>query len=206
MKKILLMLTVLFAFGMASGQKHPIPDKRVSCFIPGNLDIRTNLLYDVLLTPTMGFEWRLNEKIGIKLDGSWAHWGSSHGRVQKIWLVSPEVRWYLPDARRFYLGVGANFGEANIYKGLAKLLSSDTGYQATIYGGGVTVGYRLPICREGRLAIDFNLGLGVTHFKYDTFSVSNGYRVYKERDLSKNFWGPTQAGVSFIWRIGNTNK
>ena len=60
-----------------------------------------------------------------------SYWGDSHGKVQKLWLVSPEVRWYLLDAKRFYAGASANFGEYNIYKGMVGgLFSSDTGYQA----------------------------------------------------------------------------
>ncbi len=182
-------------------EPEPVPAPRST----GGLDIRTNLLYDALLTPTIGLEWRIDNHVGIKLDGSWAHWGSSHGRVQKMWLVSPEVRWYLLESKRFYVGVGANIGEANVYRGLAKILSDDTGYQGRFYGGGVTVGYRLPLCEAGRMAIDFNLGLGLTHFRYDTFHLSNGYRVYRERDRIKNFWGPTQAGISLVWRIGEKN-
>ncbi|MCD8176474.1 MAG: DUF3575 domain-containing protein [Tannerellaceae bacterium] len=160
--------------------------------------IRTNLLYDAFLTPTLGVEWRMNRYVGIKLDGSFAYWGNQHGRVQKLWLISPEVCWYLLDTQPFYVGLGANIGEANIYRGFAKILSKDTGYQGHIYGGGVTVGYQLPL--SSHFAIDFNLGLGYTRFNYDTFYISNDVRVYKGRDLTKNFWGPTQAGISLVWR------
>ncbi len=164
--------------------------------------LRTNLLYDALLTPTIGVEWRASEHIGVKLDGSYAHWGSNHGRVQKLWLVSPEVRWYTGRDKRFYLGVGAQVGETNVYKGMARILSKDTGYQGTLYGGGLTVGYQLPIIHT--LSVDFNLGIGCTHFSYDTFRISNGVRVYQKRNLSKNFWGPTQAGISLVWRMGRS--
>ena len=58
--------------------------------------VRTNVLYDAFLLPTVGVEWRMNENVGIKLDGSLAWWGGNHGKVQKMWLVNPEVRWYLP--------------------------------------------------------------------------------------------------------------
>ncbi|MCD8172065.1 MAG: DUF3575 domain-containing protein [Alistipes sp.] len=185
-------------------EPQPMPEPAPSSEHAG-FYLRTNLLYDALLTPTIGLEWRVNDHVGIKVDGSWAHWGSTHGRVQKMWLVSPEVRWYLLDAKRFCVGLGANFGEANIYKGIASVLSSDTGYQGNLYGGGVTVGYNLALNKC--LSMDFNIGLGVTHFSYDTFTVTGGYRVYHGRDLSKNFWGPTQAGVSLLWRIaGNKNK
>ena len=36
--------------------------------------------------------------------------------------------------------------------------------------------------------------------------MTDGMRVYKDRNESKNFWGPTQAGISFMWTIGGKNK
>lgn len=163
--------------------------------------VRTNLLYDAFLTPTLGVEWRPNVGFGIKIDGSRSWWGDEHGKVQKIWLVSPEVRWYMLDTKRFYVGASANFGEYNIYKGmLGGLFSDDTGYQGKLWSAGLTVGYQLYLSRS--FSLDFNLGLGYTRLEYDSFTMSNQTRVYKDRDKTKNFWGPTQAGISLIWTIG----
>lgn len=163
--------------------------------------IRTNLLYDAFLLPTLGVEWRINRNVGIKVDGSRSWWGDSHGKVQKIWLVSPEVRWYLLDAKRFYVGASGNFGEYNIYKGVVgSLFSSDTGYQGKLWGVGVTTGYQLRL--SNTFSMDFNIGLGYTRSEYDSFNMAGDTRVYKEKDKTKNFWGPTQAGVSLVWRIG----
>ena len=166
--------------------------------------VRTNLLYDAFLLPTLGVEWRVNRHIGIKVDGSHSWLGNEKGKVQKIWLVSPEVRWYLLNNKRFYVGVGANIGEYNIYKGmLGSLFSDDTGYQGKLWGAGLTVGYQL--CLSHRFSFDFNLGLGYTRMEYDRFTVSNKVRVFKDRDKTKNFWSPTQAGISLIWTIGSNN-
>lgn len=168
---------------------------------PYLLALRTNLLYDAFLLPTLGIEWRVNQDIGIKLDGSRSWWGDGHGKVQKVWLVSPEVRWYLADKKRLYVGAAANFGEYNIYKYMAgNIVSDDTGYQGKLWGAGLTVGYQLYLSRS--FSIDFNLGLGYTRFEYDTFAMQDTKRVYKGRDCTKNFWGPTQAGISLIWTIG----
>lgn len=168
---------------------------------PYCLAIRTNLLYDAFLLPTLGVEWRVSPSVGVKLDGSRSWWGDEHGKVQKIWLVSPEVRWYLLENKRFYAGASANFGEYNIYKGMVgSLFSGDTGYQGKLWGAGVTVGYQLYLSRS--FSLDFNLGLGYTSFEYDSFNVTNETRVYKDKDKSKNFWGPTQAGISLVWTIG----
>jgi len=174
----------------------PVPGREV----PTGWYLRTNLLYDALLTPTLGVEWRLSQDIGIKLDGSYAYWGNTHGRVQKMWLISPEVRWYVLEPRQLYVGLGANVGEANVYRGLARVLSKDTGYQGNIYGGGLTVGYQLPLNRC--LSVDFNLGLGYTRFEYDTFGIIDGVRVYKAHNQTKNLWGPTQVGIGLMWKVG----
>lgn len=168
---------------------------------PYRFAVRTNVLYDAFLLPTLGVEWRMNENVGIKLDGSLAWWGGNPGKVQKMWLVNPEVRWYLLREKRFYVGASGTYGEYNIYKyPLGSILSKDTGYQGTMWNAGLTVGYQLYLSRC--FSVDFNLGLGHTHFDYDTFGITDGMRVYKEREKTKNLWGPTQAGISLIWTIG----
>ena len=169
-----------------------------------NLDLRTNLLYDVTLSPTFGFEWHKNHKWGVKVDGSYTHWGNRHGMVHNIWFVNPEVRWYIKNTDRFYVGVGCNVGGINIYRGVigGLFFPEDTGYQSGFFGASISAGYKLVLTRY--LAFDFNLGLGGTHFKYDSFTVIDETRVYqrvKLKDVTKNMLGPTQAGVSLVWKI-----
>ena len=172
---------------------------------PLKLDLRTNLLYDAILTPTLGVEWHIHRSWGIKIDGSYSHWGSDHGRVHNIWLVSPEVRWYMGNAGRFYTGLGGNVGRYDIYEGvIGNLFFPDkTGYQGGLYSGSLSVGYKLAL--SPTFSLDFNLGLGYTHFKYDSFTVTDRVRVYKEikeKDVTKNLWGLTQASVSLVWKPG----
>lgn len=164
--------------------------------------VRTNLLYDAFLLPTLGFEWRISRHIGIRVDGSRSWWGDAHGKVQKVWLVNPEVRWYLLNQKKFYVGAAANFGQYNVYKGMVGgLFSDDTGYQGKLWNAGASVGYQLSLSRS--FSLDFNLGLGYTRSEYDSFTMTDGVRVYKEQDKTKIFWGPTQAGINLVWKIGN---
>lgn len=169
---------------------------------PYRFAVCTNVLYDAFLLPTLGVEWRVNRDLGVKLDGSLSWWGGEHGRVQKMWLVNPEVRWYLLDKKRFYVGASGSYGEYNIYKYmLGGIVSKDTGYQGKLWNAGLTAGYQLYLSRD--FSIDFNLGLGYTRSEYDSFGMTDGVRVYKERNKSKHFWGPTQAGISLVWTIGS---
>lgn len=172
---------------------------------PYRFAVRTNVLYDAFLLPTLGVEWRMNENVGIRLDGSLSWWGGEHDKVQKMWLLNPEVRWYLLHDKRFYVGASGSYGEYNIYKYmLGGIVSKDTGYQGTMWNAGLTVGYQLPLSRC--FSIDFNLGLGYTRSEYDSFSITDGVRVYEESNKTKKFWGPTQAGISLVWTIGNNRK
>ena len=164
--------------------------------------VRTNVLYDAFLLPTLGVEWRVNRDLSVKLDGSLSWWGGNHCKVQKMWLVSPEVRWYLLAKKRFYAGVSGSYGEYNIHKYmLGGIVSKDTGYQGKLWNAGLTAGYQLYLSRD--FSIDFNLGLGYTRSEYDSFGMTDGIRVYKERNRAKNLWGPTQAGISLVWTLGS---
>ena len=168
---------------------------------PYCLAVRTNVLYDAFLLPTLGVEWRVNRDLGIKLDGSLSWWGGETGKVQKMWVLNPEVRWYLLRDKRFYVGAAGSYGQYNVYKyPIGSILSKDTGYQGDLWGAGVTGGFQLHLSRS--CSVDFNLGLGYTCSEYDSFTMIDKVRVYKDRDRTKNFWGPTQAGISLVWTIG----
>ena len=167
---------------------------------PYSFFIRTNLLYDAVMLPTIGIEWRISQDYGIKLDGSWSNWGSENDKIQKMWVLSPEFRYYLGDAKCFYTGIGLNFGHANLYQYiLGKMIKDDRGYDGNFYGVGLVAGYQLLL--TNKLSIDFNIGLGYTRFSYDNYFIENNQRVYVDLDFWENRWGPTQAGISLVWKI-----
>ena len=186
------------------GQQEPVMEQpAVRPESPYRFAVRTNLLYDAFLLPTLGIEWRVNRNVGIKLDGSLSWWSGADGKVQKMWLLNPEVRWYMGGAKRFYAGLSANYGEYNLYKYmLGGFLSDDAGYQGRLWSAGLTAGYQLFLSR--RFSIDINIGLGYTRSDYDSFTLTDGVRVYKHRDKTKDFWGPTQAGISLVWTLGSS--
>jgi Protein of unknown function (DUF3575). len=164
------------------------------------IKLRTNLLCDAFLLPTLGVEWRITPEWGVKADGCFSHWGSETGNVQKTWLINPEVRFYMDNAKCFYSGVGGSYGRYNIHGfPLSKFLSQETGYQGALWNAGITVGYQLKLTRS--FSLDFNLGLGYMCFEYDSFKMVDQVRVYKDKKQTKNYWGPMQAGVTLVWKI-----
>ncbi len=201
------LIGVVSAGSLSAQWGRPEPSVTLRVHVPSEpederLAIRTNLLYDAALVPTLGAQWRVNELWSVKLDGSLSLWDDGKGKVQKIGIINPEVRHHpLENNRRFYVGLSGNYGRYNVRGGmLGDLISKNEGHQGQLYGGGPTVGYRLAVWED--FSIDFNLGLGFTRLEYDTFTIREGIRVYRERNKVIDFWGPTQAGVNLIWTIG----
>jgi hypothetical protein len=160
---------------------------------PNRFSLRTNLLYWLAGTPNIGFEWQPSQATGLLLNGAFARW-SYHGgnKLYRLWMLSPEVRHYLGTTRRWFVGLEGHVGEVN-------LKPKRTGRQGSFVGAGVTGGYKLRL--SPLFDMDFSLGLGYTHLKYDSYTWSNGYRVKKNLGLTKHLISPTQAGVSLIWKL-----
>lgn len=159
---------------------------------PYHLALRANLLRWATLTPDLGIEWRLNRRLGISVSGSWTFWSwDARKRRYALWKVSPEIRCYLGENARGFLGAMYHTGEFH-YK-LGK-----TGCQGDYRGGGLTGGYLLAL--NGLLSLDFHAGAGYTYADYDKYALINNVRVRKD-SKGKNYWGINQLGITLIWRV-----
>ncbi len=156
--------------------------------------LRTNLLYWLGGTPNLGVEWQPSRGVGILVNGGYAPWASNSWEHNwGGWFVAPEVRLYLGEQKRWFVG-------GQFLAGGFNLKPKDTGYQGTMLAGGVTGGYKMRLSKC--FDMDFSLGLGYGHLEYDTYRhADNGYNVYKEKNVTKNTFMPIQAGISLIWKI-----
>ena len=138
-------------------------------------DLRTNLLYNIILTPTLDGKWHINPNWSIKADDSHTHWSGKHDMIHNIWLVNPETRWYVGNGKRFYLGIAGNVGRYNNYNDVISSLffPHETGYRGGLYSDGLSVGYKLIL--NYVFLLDFNLGLGYNIFKYNSLTVHNSH-------------------------------
>ena len=158
-----------------------------------HLALRANLLRWVTLTPDLGLEWRINPSWGIAVNGSWTSWSwSDKDRRYALWEVAPEVRYYMGEKKAWYVGAMFKAGQFN-YK------LSETGKQGDLMGGGITGGYQLRLNKA--LDLDFNLGLGYLNADYEKYEVIDGVRVRRGNE-TKDWWGPINAGVTLVWKIG----
>nr|MCZ9312598.1 DUF3575 domain-containing protein [Methanocorpusculum sp.] len=159
---------------------------------PYHFSVRANLLRWATLTPDLGVEWRINRHVGIAVNGSYTSWTwSGNERRYGLWEVNPEVRYYIGKEKRGYVGAMYKVGAFN-YK------FSETGKQGDLMGGGITGGYQLKLNKA--LMLDFSLGLGYVRADSEKYKVIDGVRVRDGKE-SKNWWGPTSAGVTLVWTI-----
>lgn len=157
--------------------------------------LRANLLRWVTLTPDLGIEWRITPSVAVTVAASGAlnawSWDDENYRYA-LWEVAPEVRWYLGEKKRGYLGAMFKMGAFN-YK------FSETGKQGDILGGGITGGYVLPLCKS--LSMDFSIGVGYLKADYEKYEIiQKGLRV-RQSPETKNWWGPVNAGISLVWKL-----
>lgn len=94
--------------------------------------------------------------------------------------------------------MGAHFGLA--YFNLATngnwRIQTHNGNEPLI-GGGVSLGYRLPLSKDKRWNLDFVLGAGAYRFNYDKFyNEPNGALA---GSVSKTYWGLDNAALNFSY-------
>lgn len=154
--------------------------------------LRANLLRWATLTPDLGLEWRVNSSWSIVVNGSWTSWSwNGKDRRYALWEVMPEVRYYIGEQKAGYVGAMFKAGQFN-YK------LSETGKQGDLMGGGLVGGYQLRL--NNALSLDFSLGVGYVNADYEKYTVIDGVRVRQGKE-TKNWWGPTSAGVTLVWTI-----
>ena len=121
--------------------------------------------------------------------------------------IQPEFRYWLSEENNGFFA-GAHFGLA--YYNLA--LDGDYRYQdhnreTPAIGGGVSIGYRLPISRNNRWRVEFSLGAGVYSSHYDKFyntpNTKDGLLI---ENIKKTYWGIDQAAVSFSYMFDLKKK
>ena len=113
--------------------------------------------------------------------------------------VQPEFRyWFKEDNQRFFVGAHFGYAQYNIAVDGDYRIQDHNGTSPAL-GGGISVGYRMPIAKNNRWHIEFTLGVGAYGLHYDKFyNVNNGKLVDTYR---KTYWGIDNAAVNISYRF-----
>ena len=172
------------------------------------LYLKTNVLGLGMAIANLGVEIDLARHLSLAVPVYYSAWDYFMPTLKfRTFSVQPEFRFW-PSIKNDGFFVGAHFGLG--YYNFA--FDGDYRYQdhdgeTPAMGGGVSVGYRLPLRKESHWRVEFSLGAGVYPAHYDIFhntaDVRNGLLTGSEK---MTYWGIDQAAVSFSYSFDLKRK
>ena len=139
----------------------------------------------------------LAKKITLDVSGNYNPWKFGNDRQIKHWLVQPELRYWL--CERFngsFFGLHGHYGEMNVSNLNIFGMGHDR-YDGSLYGAGISYGYQWIISK--RWSMEATVGVGYARLKYDKYARGDGGE--KLGHNTRNYFGPTKIGLSFIYVI-----
>lgn len=158
--------------------------------------VNTDLLMDLLATPSGGVELVVGERstLGLDVMGNYHPWKKN----MKMIVVQPEYRYYISGRpmHKHFIGIGALAASYDVrIKGKV--------HNGTGLGIGLVFGYVANLSK--RFNIDFHAGFGAIGYKHKEYSMGDNYDSDYTADgkLSTNATGyyllPTRIGVSLTY-------
>jgi hypothetical protein len=159
--------------------------------------VKTNLLYDVTTTINMGLEIGLSSKWSLDLPVNYNPWQFDANSKLRHWMIQPEARYWL--CQRFFggfVGLHGHVGAFNI-GGIKGTGLEDYRYEGDFYGAGLSYGYHWIL--NSRWSVEATIGVGYAFLNYTKYECEKCAK--KLKDDTRDYLGPTKAGVSLIYII-----
>ena len=178
------------------------PDERILY----QLGIKTNLLYDATTSMNLGFEFRTGDKTSFDLPVSFNPWTFSNNKKWKHWLVQPEFRFWTDETfNGHFFGLHGHYAFYNVsrldHPPFTEYMNNHR-FEGWLAGGGISYGYRWNF--NHRWGLEATVGAGYAYLSYDKFSCGDCERMVGSE--TKNYFGPTKAGLSLVLNLGAKNK
>ncbi|WP_459952311.1 DUF3575 domain-containing protein [Dysgonomonas termitidis] len=177
---------------------------------PLRLALKTNLLYDLALLPNLSVEMPVAGHWSVAVNGAFSKWDTKSPKYR-----SHQVNYAGLEVRRWWgnrQGSPLNGHFAGIYftggvydlRLFTKSLDSYGYLSHWSWSAGAVYGYSLPL--SAKLNLEFSVNAGYFTGEYHAYNRSRCTDCYPERKTgTRNYWGPTGAGVSLVYRFGMDN-
>jgi len=169
--------------------------------------LKTNVLLYPLLLPSIGYEYRFANSISFSVLAYYSalDWFSNTTKF-RVLGIQPEFRLWTKSQMlksEWFFGLHGNFGWYNIaWNG--KYRYQDHKQDTPAYGGGVSIGFKVPLFpkEDTRWGVEFSLGIGAMPLHYDIYyNVENGRLVGDDQAV---YMGIDNASINLTYRIGRT--
>lgn len=164
------------------------------------LAIKTNLLYDAILMPSLEVEYRINDRWSVNLEGDMAWWkNDGKHKYYQLATISPEGRYWFKTRKPWhghYIGLFGGFTWYDLENG-------KRGYKGEAEMAGLSYGYMWPIGK--RISLETGVGIGFLHTRYEEYLPLEGHYVYQQTKQT-NYFGPLKLKLALVWRLWNEKK
>lgn len=164
------------------------------------LAIKTNLLYDAILMPSLEVEYRINDRWSVNLEGDMAWWkNDGKHKYYQLATISPEGRYWFKTRKPWhghYIGLFGGFTWYDLENG-------KRGYKGEAEMAGLSYGYMWPIGK--RISLETGVGVGFLHTRYEEYLPLEGHYVYQQTKQT-NYFGPLKLKLALVWRLWNEKK
>ena len=145
------------------------------------------------------YDFSCHWSVGLSADYSGWNYGKET-RKYRVLKLRPEVRCYpMSGHRGFFVEAHAAMMYYNVALPSWEYRIQDRGGRRPALGGGVGVGYRLPLGRGGRWSVEAAVGAGAYHLDYDRFeNRANGLLVDSHKRF---FFGIDNVALSIVYTI-----
>ena len=176
------------------------PPRPIPGHIPNyRLALKTNLLADAALMPSLEAEWLINRNWSIAAHGAVAWWSRDPAhRFYQIATIYPEARWWFKTKSPWhghYLGLFAGGSWYDLENG-------GRGYQGEAGFVGISYGYMFPISRS--LSFEVGLGAGYMFTRYEEYlpvPYMGGTHYVYQQTSQMHYFGPLKVKFAFVWRL-----
>ena len=161
------------------------------------LTVKTNALGWGVGVANAAVEIDIAKHFSASLPVYYSAWNYFKSTIKfRVFAIQPEVR-YWPSKHNSGFFAGAHFGLAyfNVAPDGAYRYQNPDG---PMLGGGLSVGYRLPVSRNKRWTVEFSLGAGCYSLEYNTYhNVPDVHDGLLYKTDKRTYWGLDRATISF---------
>lgn len=161
--------------------------------------VKTNLAYWAAVAANLEVEFYFAKRWSAAVEGVYTSWDMNlYKKHYAVNEISPEVRYWTGrkagQYRGFYIGVYGHMGQFDYM-----FANQATGNTGDYYGGGISLGAYLPFTRH--FGMELGLRGGFVHADYDRYYYDAPHYMH-QCSRSINYFGPTGAKVSLVYRFG----
>ena len=172
-------------------------------------EIKFNLASALILTPNIGIEVQLSEKLGYQLDTSATFFDDIEGSPFQTTQIFNELRYYPKlkegkNERSFFIGPHVGYGmfTLRIPKFITSIVDTELKEEGSYQSGrnayyGITIGKKIPL-KNKNFNLEVFIGGGSSQSNYKYYN-KEGNRIYENPDLEKDF---NQSGEELVYKGG----